>query len=147
MAKKTIVICSSGSFYQHVNEIAEDLKKLGFRVIVPATAAMMKKSGDFDISKVKSWYHNPAHFKIKRKKVDGHFQEVTKGDAILIVNDDKPNQPAYIGPNAFMEWGLAHWLAKPVYILNSVSRNSNYYEEAYGMGAVVIDGDLSKIKL
>lgn len=77
----------------------------------------------------------------------GHFNEVAKGDAILIVNDDKPGQSNYIGPNATMEWGLAYYLGKPVFILNGVGKNSNYYEEVYGMSTAVLDGDLSKIKL
>jgi len=77
----------------------------------------------------------------------GHFNEVAKGDAILIVNDNKPGQPNYIGPNATMEWGLAYYLGKPVFILNGVDKDSNYYEEVYGMSAAVLDGDLSKIKL
>jgi len=77
----------------------------------------------------------------------GHFNEVARGDAILVVNDNKPGQPNYIGPNATMEWGLAYYLGKPVFILNGVDKDSNYYEEVYGMSTAVLDGDLSKIKL
>ena len=148
MAKvKTIVICSSGSFYKHVNQIANELRKKGFKVVVPATAEKMKSHEDYDIAKVKTWIHNSEHFNIKHELSMGHFNEVAKGDAILIVNDNKPGQPNYIGPNATMEWGLAYYLGKPVFILNGVDKDSNYYEEVYGMSAAVLDGDLSKIKL
>ena len=146
MAKKTIVICSSGSFYKHCNEIAEELRELGWRVVVPATARKMSRSGDYDIAKVKKWFDNADLFKLKQGLAMGHFKEVAKGDAILIVNDDKPHRPNYIGPNTTMEWGLAYYLGKPIFILNSVSKDSTYYEEVYGM-AIVIDGDLSKIIL
>ena len=146
MSKKTIVICSSGSFYKHVNEIADKLRGLGYRVVVPATAEKMKKSGDYDIYATKTWIKDPKHFGRKHTLAMGHFKEVAGGDAILIVNDNKPGKPNYIGPNTTMEWGLAYYLGKPVFMLNSVGKDSNFYEEVHGM-STVINGDLSKIKL
>lgn len=145
--KKTIVVCSSGSFYEHVNKIAEKLKKMGYRVVVPATADDMRLSGNYDISSVKTWHNDPKDFHIKIHKARTHFDEVANGDAVLIVNDDKPGQPNYMGPNTTMEWGLAYYLGKPVFILNGVDKQHNAYEEVYSMSAAVLDGDLSKIKL
>ena len=144
--KKTIVLCSSGGFYKHVNQIAEQLEAIGYRAVVPATAAKMKKNGDYDISKVKKWADNSVLFHLKQSLARGHFNEVANGDAILIVNDDKPGQPSYLGPNTTMEWGVAYHLGKPIFIWQGVSKDSNFYEEVYGM-ATVIDGDLAKIKL
>ncbi|HZP55183.1 MAG TPA: hypothetical protein VFB03_00200 [Candidatus Saccharimonadales bacterium] len=144
--KKTIVICSSSSFYEHCNQIAKELRKMGWKAVVPITARRMHKSGDYDVTKIKKWMDNSELFKIKRGLAMGHFKEVVKGDAVLIVNDDKQDKPNYIGPNSTMEWGLAYYLNKPVFILNGVPKDSNYYEEVYGM-ATVIDGDLEKIKL
>ena len=146
MAKKTIVICTSAAFYQHANEIAEELKKRGYMVVVPATAIIMKNDNNYDVKRIKTWYERPKDVHIKQGRARKHFDEVEKGDAILIVNDDKPGKPTYIGPNTTMEWGLAYYLKKPVYLLNSVNKDHNFYEEALGM-ATVIDGDLSKIKL
>lgn len=145
--QKTIVICSSGSFYKHVNEIAEKLRQKGYKVVVPATAVKMHQSGDYDIAKVKTWFNNAELFTLKQKLAMDHFNEVAKGDAMLIVNDDKPGRANYIGPNATMEWGVAYYLGKPVFILNGVSKDSNFYEEVYGMSAAVLDGELAKIKL
>ena len=145
--QKTIVICSSGSFYKHVNEIADKLRKKGFKVIIPATAENMRTIDNYDIAKVKTWLKNSKHFHKKRRLAMGHFNEVANGDAILIVNDDKPGKPNYIGPNTTMEWGLAYYLGKPVFILNGVGEDSNYYEEVHGMSTVVLDGDLGKIEL
>jgi diphthamide synthase subunit DPH2 len=144
---KTIVLCSSASFYEHVNQIADELEKMGYKPIVPLTANKMKQTGDYDITKIKTWIDRPEDFNKKHFLATTHFEEVAKGDAILIVNDDKPGHPSYIGPNATMEWGVAYYLRKPVFILNSVSKDSNYYEEVYGLTTGVLDGDLSKIKL
>jgi hypothetical protein len=46
-----------------------------------------------------------------------------------------------------MEWGLAYYLDKPIFILNSIVKNHNAHEEVYGMSTVVLDGDLAKIEL
>lgn len=145
MAKKTIVICCSGKFYKHANEVAEQLENRGFKAVVPATAREMKKTGDYDIDKIKTWYKDTADTHIKKGKMRGHFDEVAKGDAVLLINDDKPDKQRYLGPNALMEWGLAHYLDKPVFILNSVPKDAWYWEEA--LTATVLDGDLDRIKL
>src|SRR5690348_6805097 len=108
--KKTIVLCSSGTFYEHINELATELETMGYQAVVPATAYKMRRSGDYDITKVKAWIKDPKHFDLKKKLAMGHFVEVAKGDAILLVNDDKPGKPNYIGPNGTMEWGLAYYL-------------------------------------
>lgn len=146
MAKKTIVICSSGSFYKHCIQIADELRAMGWRVVVPATAEEMKASNDFEISKHKPWMDDEKYFQGKHDVAMTHFNEIAKGDAVLIVNDDKPGKPNYIGPNTTMEWGLAYYLGKPVFMLNSVEKDSNFYEEVHGM-STVINGDLTKIKL
>jgi nucleoside 2-deoxyribosyltransferase len=147
MPKKTIVICSSASFYEHVNEIAKELKKMGFNVEVPATAGRMKKEGSYDVKRLKTWYDRPEDAGIKHDLAMGHFDKVAKGDAILIVNDDKPGKPQYIGPNTTMEWGLAYYLKKPVFLMHKLERDHNAYEEMVGMTKAVLDGDLAKIKL
>ncbi len=146
MTNKTIVICCSGSFYKHANEIAQKLEKLGYNVVVPATARAMRASGDYDINKVKTWYKDSKDSHVKVGKMHDQFNEVQAGDAILIVNDDKPGQSKYIGPNTLMEWGVAAFLGKSVFILYGVPRTANTYEEVLTATAV-LNGDLSKIKL
>jgi nucleoside 2-deoxyribosyltransferase len=143
---KTIVLCSSATFYKHVNEIAEQLEEMGYKTVIPLTARRMEKTGDYDLKAVKTWLENPEHFSKKQFLASEHFKEIARGDAVLIVNDDKPGQPSYIGPNTSMEWGVAYYLNKPVFILNGVPKESNFYEEIYGL-ATVIDGDLAKINL
>jgi len=151
--KKTIVICCSGSFYRHANEVADQLELSGYSAEVPMTAEDMKKSGDYNIEAVKSWYGNPDDFHVKTGKMRGHFDKVAAGDAILVINDTKNGQESYIGPNALMEIGLAFYLNKPIYILNKVPKLdkipklASVYEEIYGLGAKFLDGDLTKIKL
>jgi hypothetical protein len=46
-----------------------------------------------------------------------------------------------------MEWGLAYYLKKPVFLMYGLDKNHNHYEEMIGMTSAVLEGDLGKIKL
>jgi diphthamide synthase subunit DPH2 len=146
-AQKTIVVCTSAAFYRHANEIADELTRMGYKVVVPATALKMKEDNNYNVERIKTWFDKPEEVYIKQGRAKKHFEEVEKGDAVLVVNDDKPGKPTYIGPNTMMEWGLAYYLNKPVFLLNSLSKDHNAYEEALGMTTAILDGDLSKVKL
>ena len=145
-SKKTIVICSSASFYTQVVEIEKQLKNLGFKVKVPFIANKMKKSGDFNIEKYKTWFNNPNDYKRKAYLTKKHFNEVEKGDIILILNNKKNGKEGYIGGAVLSEMAIAFYLKKPIYILNKIDESSSFKEEIYGMFPKIINGDLLKIK-
>ncbi len=144
---KIITICASSAFYKHVNEIADKLEEQGYKTIVPHNAAIMRKTKNYDVKPLKTWYDNPEDFTSKQQFMDMHFKEVEKADAILVINDDKPGKPDYIGPNGLMEMALAYYLKKLIYVLNAVKKDNLVFEEVYGMGCTILDGDVSKIKL
>jgi hypothetical protein len=75
-----------------------------------------------------------------------YFRGAPKGDAVLIINDEKHGVPGYIGSNVLLEMGLAFYLKKPIYILNPVQKDAANYEEVVGMRSIIVDGDLTKIK-
>lgn len=52
--KRVITICSSAAFYRTVNEVAEVLESLGYKVLIPATASLMKQNNDYDVSHYKT---------------------------------------------------------------------------------------------
>jgi len=144
---KTIAICSSGAFYKHVNDVAEELEGLGFDAVVPSTANEMKRTGDYDISKRKTWYENSDDFNKKTEYIDLHIKEVENADAILVVNDEKRGVKGYIGGNVMVEMAIAYYLKKPIFVLNPVNQDNPVYEEVLGLGSTIIDNDLSKISL
>lgn len=141
----TIVICSSAAFYEHGNQLADELTARGFTVVVPATARKMKASGNYDVTLTKTWYDNPEDFHRKAELMRGHFDEIEQGDAILVVNDEKHGVAGYIGPNVLMEMGLAFHRKKPIYVLNAIDKAMPVYEEVVGMGSIILEGDLSGI--
>ncbi len=147
MGMTTVVLCSSAAFYEHTNQLADEIDKMpGFKAVVPHNAAEMRKKNDYNVEAVKTWYDNPKDFKRKTEYMRWHFEEVEKADVILVVNDEKHGVAGYVGPNVLLEMGLAFYLHKPIYVLNPVSKEMPTYEEVIGMGSVFINGDLKKIK-
>ena len=142
--KKTIVICSSASFYKNVIQVEKDLKKLGFFVKIPNVANHMKKTGDFDVSKIKTWVKNPKDYDKKNALMVTHFKKIKVSDAILVVNNKKNNIDGYIGGNVLLEMMIAYEYKKPIYIMHPVSEYL-LTEEVYGLLPIFINGDLTKI--
>ena len=142
---KTITICSSGSFYERVFAVKQQLEKLGFKVLVPSTAEKMQRDGDFNIDNYKTWFKNPADYKIKTKLMTEHFKKIIAGDAILVLNYEKQGITGYIGGNVLMEMTVAFLNKKPIYILNPIAQDLNIKEEVLGLQPKFLNGDLTKI--
>lgn len=145
MKIKTIAICSSGSFYKQVLEAEKELHKRGFKVKIPSTAHIMKKSGNFNVEHYKTWLKNPADYKVKAKLMRRHFKKILGSDSILVLNYEKKGTQGYIGGNTLMEMAIAFHYKKPIYVLNSVFKASPLHEEILGMNPVFLKGDLKKI--
>lgn len=144
--KKTVVICSSASFYKQAIEIRNALKKMGFKVSVPLTAGKMEKAGDYRVETVKTWFSNPNDYNRKTFLTKHHFNKIAKGDSILVLNYEKNGKLGYIGGAVLMEMGIALHLGKKVYILNPIDESVSYKEEILGILPVILNGDLSLMK-
>ena len=140
----TIVICSSVAFYEQVIAIEPKLIELGYNVVVPKSARAMKEAGDFTVRK--TWYDNPDDYTKKADFMRAHFEEIERGDAILVANYEKHGQPNYIGPNVLMEMGIAFYFNKPIYILNDLPENSPFEEELKGFLPTILHGQLDAIR-
>lgn len=141
-----ITICSSASFYEEMLRIAADLRKRGFVPVVPRTANKMERNKDFNVNRYKTWFKDPAQYKIKTFLMKEHFKKIINSDAVLILNLTKHGMKGYIGGNVLMEMAIAFHYKKPLYIYNAISPRSQFKEEILGMHPVFIDGDLDKIK-
>lgn len=136
----TITICTSASFYRQALDIQEKLQQQGFEVIIPLTANKMKESGDFDVSHYRTWLNNPGDYDKKARLMRAHFEEIAKGDAVLILNYEKNGKQNYIGGNVLMEMSLAFWLKKPIFIFGEAPEDSAYLEEILGVQPVFLHG-------
>ncbi len=144
--KKIIAICSSAAFYEHVNELMSELETAGYEVRIPKTAHIMRENNDFDVTHYKTWIDDPSKIAKKRELMEGHFDEIRASDAILVVNDEKHGVPGYIGGNVLMEITLAYLLKKPIFVLNTIDKTHNLYEEILGVDAVQLDGNIKNLE-
>jgi predicted CopG family antitoxin len=145
MNMKTITICSSANFYEEVVRIKHELESKGFTVLIPATARKMEASGDYDVAAYKTWYGNADDYHKKTSLMRGHFDEIAKADAVLVVNNEKNGVPNYIGGNVLMEMAVAFHLHLPLFLLNDVPTESVFLEEIIGLQATPLQGDLQML--
>ena len=142
---KVITICSSANFYRQVVEIKDQLEKLGFKVIIPHTAKVMAEKSDYNVDHYKTWYKNPEDYHKKADLMRKHLAEVEKGQAILVVNNEKNGIKNYIGANVLIEMSLAFYLKKSIFLLNEVPDESKFTEEILGMEPISLHGKLDKL--
>ena len=143
MSKPTIVLCSSASFYKHVNEIAAELTSQGFTAVVPKNALVMAQTGDYEVAHYKTWFEDDTTYHKKADYMRTHFNKIAQGDIVLVVNDKKHGQENYIGANVLMEISLGWYLHKPIYCLNDLPTNSPFEEELKGMSVKPLHGTLA----
>lgn len=143
--KHTITICSSASFYPQVVAIETELKRMGFNVLIPLTANKMKKTGDFNVEKYKTWFADVNTYARKTFLTKHHFHKVVKGDSVLVLNYEKNGKQGYIGGAVLSEMAIALHFGKKIYVLNPLQEDVGYKEELLGM-PVILNGNLSLIK-
>ena len=105
----------------------------------------MAETGDYDVTHYKTWYGNEDDYGKKADYMRTHFDEITAGDIVLVINDKKHGQSDYIGANVLLEMGLAWYQKKPVYILNDLPADSQFEEEIKGFTPTVLHGGLTPL--
>lgn len=144
-SKPVITVCASCAFYRKVNDIKDALEPMGFEVLVPKLALEMKKNDDYEVDHYKTWFADPNDYHKKAALIHGHFDEVDKADAVLVVNEEKKGIKNYIGGNVLMEMALAFHARKPIFILNEVPEGSSTEEEIRGMLPVLLHGKIKDL--
>ncbi|MBI5654625.1 nucleoside 2-deoxyribosyltransferase [Candidatus Uhrbacteria bacterium] len=119
--------CVIGSMreYDRIQDIAGQLKQKGRKVLTP-----LDVSGD----------RFADHVQAKNEFMRGMYDQIKQCDAVLVVNDRTRNGiQGYIGPNTFLQLGMAMALGKTLYALNKWDDKLPYDEELQAMGINVID--------
>jgi len=145
-----ITICGSIAFIKEMLATKAELEKLGHQVDLPPSVIKDDQGQDLDVLKYYQMRHNETNpdswiWDSKQKAMRLHFNKVAWSDAILVLNLDKNNVAGYIGPNTFLEMGLALHLNKPIYTLQELPNPSPYREELLGLKPIVLHGDLTKM--
>ena len=131
-----ITICMSMSLRHRLPEICSALERVGHLALTPVDTREFDYEGAND--------HERAELKRDKDLIRAHYEKIKQSDAILVLNEDLPGKPSYIGGNSFLEMGFAHVLKIPIYLMQDVP-DSNYRSEMLAMDPIVIHGDLSAI--
>jgi hypothetical protein len=134
-----IVVCGSMIFFRQMVELKKELTLRGHSVVLPHRA---EKYADGNLP-LESLGESAAN-KIKYDLIKFYFGEISKSDAVLVLNGERHGVPNYIGGNTFLEMGFAHVLTKKIFILNPIPE-MGYKDEIIAMQPTILDGDLSKI--
>lgn len=140
-----IAICGSLSFAYEMKDLSERLKKLGFEVESPVTAARII-DGEITLDEIKREKETGAFSKrsIQADAIRRYHRIIKDADTVLVANFEKNGLKGYIGGNAFLEMGSAHVMNKPIYLLHQIP-DMAYKDEIAAMQPIVIEGDLSRI--
>ena len=144
-----ITICSSVDFTLKIIEIKNELDKIGHEVDIPFYTQKII-DGEVSIDEYLKIKEKIGDIEFRKKSgedlIKRHFNNIKKCDCILVLNFDKKGIKNYIGGNTFLEMGFAYVLNKKIYLYNDIPE-MNYSDELKAMNPVVINGDLSKIRL
>ena len=70
--------------------------------------------------------------------------------SILVLNESKKGVDGYIGGNTLMEMGFAYGFGKKIFLFNpapSRSERMHYVDEIIDMKPIILNGDLSGLKI
>ncbi len=131
-----ITICMSMSLRHRLPEMCRILEAAGHEVLTPVDTREFDYEGAND--------HQRADLKRDKDLIRTHYEKIKVSDAILVLNEDLPDRPRYIGGNSFLEMGFAHVLDIPIYLMQDLPE-SPYRSEMLAMDPIVLNGDLSLI--
>ena len=143
-----ILICGSMAFAQDMLNSKKILEKMGHHVILP------ENTEDYTGGKLKKLASGWGTLEGAKRKIDNnlirnYYNEIEKGDAVLIMNKDKNGIKNYISGNSFLEMGFAHVLGKKIYLFQGLPDKDDlpmYYQEIVAMQPDILNEDLLKIK-
>ena len=133
-----IAICGSMEFAREMTAVGSLLEAQGHQVLYPKYTLPFAQQIPSKQEK--------ARLKKLEDLIQVHYKNITKSDAILILNYDKDNRKGWIGANSFLEMGFAHVLGKRIYLLNPIPDFDYFREEIEAMDPVVLGGNLNEIE-
>lgn len=133
-----ITICGSQSFVNHMAEAQTYLTNKGFEIFVPEPLVTEDS--------YKEKYGKEELFRMKPIWTKKHWKKIENSDAVLILNKEKKGIKGYFGSNTLMELSVAYYLGKKIYLFDPILENHPHFEEVIGLEAIILNGNLNKIK-
>ena len=118
------------SFLGEMEQLAENLRRDGFRVTTPAPE---ERGLDWETLTLRD------AVTLKRDFLNDYFETIRQCDLVLIANYAKHGIKGYIGANSLMEAACGHALGKPVIFLNPIG-DQPCQLEALAIATSVLEG-------
>lgn len=151
-----ITICGSIGFYNEMESARDELVKRGHEVKIPYLAIeapqdfggtnkiyfgeYIEQNGGID-----AFPAGHEIWSLKECAINDHYKKIDWCDGILVINHEKRGIVGYVGGNTLIEIGVAFYIKKKIYVLNSVSSELSYKQEIMGMKPTILNGDFSLI--
>lgn len=137
-----VMICGSMTFAKEMVDMKGKLEALGHAALVPLDVNSHVKN-----SKLVDDLDSNLKHAIEKNIMKRCFDLVAESDAILVLNYLKNGIKGYVGTSTLMEIGLAYYLGKKIFLLNTIpkSKEARWVHELEVMQPIIINGDLKKI--
>jgi len=136
-----IAVCGSTQFYKEIRVAQRELEVMGHTALIPKSIDLIERKGFKKPKTVEERLKAEGKYDFIRE----HFCKIEKADAIVILNYVKNGIKGYIGGNTLIEMGIAFYLRKKIYLLNSIPEMDYAKLEIFAMHPVVLNGSLSNI--
>ena len=136
-----IGIVGSMQFVDKMIEIKNELNKMGHKAFLTDLHKSMIGKNDSEIEKIKLYQ------KFNKDAIREFWRAMQGADAVLVINFDKNGIKNYVGGNTLMEIGFAHVLNQKIFMFNPIPEMPYCKTEIEAVKPVIINGDLSLIKL
>ena len=133
-----MILCSK-YFYERIPKIKRQLEKKGHILKMPNSY-----EEPFQEEEIKSRNKN-QHAKWKGNMMRKDEENIKPQDAVLVLNFEKKGIPNYLGGATLLETYMAWRLGKKIFLYNPIP-NCSFTDELIGMGPIIINGNLKKIK-
>jgi len=116
--------------------LARKLETLGHELLLPnGMINRVNEQENFD----------PIKAKTSTDAVRKHIDKIRESDAVLVCNYDKNGIANYIGANTFIEIAAAHYLRKPIFLLNPLPDMAYINDELQSFNLKVLGNNLELI--
>lgn len=138
-----IAIIGSMKFANDMVLLQKNLNSLDHQAAIPIGTEPHLKDKDF----VEDLDAN-LKFCIENNVMRDNFDQVSKSDAVLVLNKRRNGIDGYIGISALLEMGIAHYYKKKIFLMYPTPhyKDARWAHEVAIMQPVVLNEDLTKIK-
>ena len=135
-----ITVGGSMQYTEKMLEICAQLEQLGHKAFTSKFADAYVGKSDVQKEEIK------LDHKYNHDAIREFLHLIEETDALLVANYTKHGIENYIGGNAFLEMGFAHFLYKKIYLVNPIPEMPYYGTELIAMRPIVLNGDLTMIR-